>query len=170
MRRSSSACGGIVWRRISSKYGEAGEPESSIDVAHVLRVQAPEAACEVPLAGGGELAEDALGVEGRRVGQVAERRQVAVDRVGVAGDHGPGQRPLVLQVVGVHAADQAEVQEADAAVVGQQVVAGMRVAGGDALAPQQPVEEPEADLGEAVALGLGQLLDLAEAAARRRTR
>ena len=51
---------------------------------------------------------------------------------GGAADHGLGQRALALEVVGVHPADQAEVQEADAAVLAEQVVAGMRVAGGAA--------------------------------------
>ena len=39
---------------------------------------------------------------------------------------------LALEVVGVDDAHQAEVEEADAAVVEQQVVAGVRVAGGAA--------------------------------------
>ena len=69
------------------------------------------------------------------------------------------------EVVGVDDAHQPEVDEADAAVVEQQVVARVRVAGGAAQVVERAEEEAEDDLGEAVALGLAEPLDLLEAAA-----
>ena len=79
--------------------------------------------------------------------------------------HGARQRALALEVVGVDDAHQPEVEEADAAVVEQQVVAGVRVAarrGAGAL--QRAEEEAEDDLAEAVALGVVERLDLPRSA------
>ena len=84
---------------------------------------------------------------------------------GVAFGHGLRERALALEVVGVDDAHQAEVEEADAAVVEQQVVAGVRVAGGAARVLERAEEEAEDDLAEAVALGFVEALDLLEAPA-----
>jgi hypothetical protein len=62
-------------------------------------------------------------------------------RIGVA--DGARDRSLGVHAVGVDVAQQAEVQEADAAVGAQQVVAGVRVAEGDPVAVEQPEEEAE---------------------------
>ena len=61
---------------------------------------------------------------------------------------------FALQVVGVDDPHQAEVEEPDAAVVEQQVVAGVRVAGGAAQVLERAEEEAEQDLAVAVALGV----------------
>ena len=61
---------------------------------------------------------------------------------------------LELDRLGVHALEQAEVQERDAAVVEQQEVARVRVAGELAVAVEAAEEEAEDDLADAVALGL----------------
>ena len=61
---------------------------------------------------------------------------------------------LELHRLGVQALEQAEVQERHAAVVEQQEVAGVRVAGELAVAVQAAEEEAEDDLADAVALGL----------------
>ena len=83
----------------------------------------------------------------------------------VAAGHRLRERALALQVVGVDDAHEAEVEEADAVVVEQQVVAGMRVAARAPRVLERAEEEAEDDLAEAVALGLVELLDLLEAAA-----
>ena len=85
--------------------------------------------------------------------------------VGVLGHDRARQRLLALEVLGVERAHEPEVEEADAAVVEQQVVAGVRVAADPAHAREQREVEAEDDLAEAVALGLVELLDVAEAAA-----
>ena len=87
--------------------------------------------------------------------------------LGVAALDGLRERALALEVVGVDDAHQAEVEEADAAVVEQQVVAGMRVAGRAARVLERAEEEAEDDLAEAVALGFVEALDLLEAPAAR---
>ena len=109
--------------------------------------------------------EQARRVEGRGVGQVAERRHAAVHGRGVAGAGGASDRLLARQVAGVDHAHEPEVEEADAAVAEQQVVARVRVAGGAAEVVQGAEEEAVDDLAEAVALGGAQLLDLLEARA-----
>ena len=88
-----------------------------------------------------------------------------MDGLCVARRHGARDRPLALQVVGVDDPHQAEVEEPDAAVVEQQVVAGMRVAGGAAQVLERAEEEAEQDLAVAVAFGVGELLDRLELAA-----
>ena len=133
MRRISSACGGIVSRRICSKNSERGLAAAVQQVGHVGRAHAAEAGLEVPLAGGLELLEQALGVEARRARAGSRARRGARGR--------PCASPAVaawasarspVEVVGVDDPHQAEVEEADAAVVEQQVVARVRVAGGAA--------------------------------------
>ena len=88
-----------------------------------------------------------------------------MDLGGVLGHDRPRERPLALEVVRVERAHEAEVEEADAAVVEQQVVAGMRVPADAPRVRHQREVEAEDDLAEAVALGLVELLDLGEAAA-----
>ena len=65
----------------------------------------------------------------------------------------------------VHALEQAEVEEGDAAVVQQDEVARMGVAGELAVAVEAAQEEAEDDLPDPVALGLGTGLQLLEARA-----
>ena len=77
----------------------------------------------------------------------------------------PRQRLLALEMVGVQRAHEPEVEEADAAVVEQQVVAGVRVPGGAAQVLERAEEEAEDDLAEAVALLLLERFDGLEAAA-----
>ena len=62
------------------------------------------------------------------LGQITELREPAVRLLGVAFDHGARQSTLAVEVLLGHAADQTEVEEADAAVVAEDVVAGVRVA------------------------------------------
>ena len=88
-----------------------------------------------------------------------------MDLLGVLGHDRARQRALALEVLLVERAHEPEVEEADAAVVEQQVVAGVRVAADAAHAREQREVEAEDDLAEAVALGLVERLDLAEAAA-----
>ena len=92
-----------------------------------------------------------------------QRRGVALDDRALAGQ-------LELDGLGVHALEQAEVQERDAAVVEQQEVARVRIAGELAVAVEAAEEEAEDDLADAVALGLRAVLELLEADAVRRTR
>ena len=66
--------------------------------------------------------------------------------------------------------EQPEVEERHAPVVEQDAVARVRIAGELAVAVHALEVEAEDDLADPVALGLGQLLHLLEAAARRRTR
>ena len=134
MRRISSACGGIVSRRISSKYSERGRRAAVEQVGHVGGREAAEAGLEVPLAGGLELRR--AGARGRtcpgpggsraRPGRAWTASRVAARPTACASARSP------LEVVGVDDAHQPEVEEADAAVVEQQVVARVRVAGGAA--------------------------------------
>ena len=133
MRRMSSAWGGIVSRRIWSKNSERGRAAALEDLGHVGGVEAAAARLEVPRAGGLDLAEQLLGVERVGLGEVAERGQQRVDVRGAsrAVTAWASWRSL-LEVVGVDDAHQAEVEEADLAVVEQQVVARVRVAGGAA--------------------------------------
>ena len=85
-----------------------------------------------------------------------QRRRVALGDGALAGE-------LELHRLGVHALEQAEVEERHAPVVEQQEVAGMRVAGELPVAIQAAEEEAEDDLAEAVALGLRAVLQLLEA-------
>ena len=76
-------------------------------------------------------------------------------RRGVLGDDRPRQlraRPRGTRCV--DAAHEPEVEEADAPVGAEQVVARVRVAGDEALVGEQAPEEAVDDLAEAVALGL----------------
>ena len=73
---------------------------------------------------------------------------------GVALDDGALAGELELDRRGLHALEQAEVQERDAAVVQQQEVPGMRIAGELPVAVQAAEEEAEDDLADPVALGL----------------
>ena len=149
----------------------AGARAAVDEVGHVGGREAAEAGLEVPLAGGLDLRQQALGVE--RVGL----REVAEARPGRAWTAGASPRAtacarvaLALEVVGVDDAHQPEVEEADAAVVQQQVVAGVRVAGRAAGVLERPEEEAEDDLAEAVSLRFVEPLDLLEALARRSAR
>ena len=70
---------------------------------------------------------------------------------------------LGLDVLARDVLRHAEVEEGHAAVVHQQVVAGMRVAGEVAVAVERAEEEAEDDLAEAVARRAVELLHLLEA-------
>ena len=83
----------------------------------------------------------------------------------VAGVDRDRDRRLAVEVAAIEHAHQAEVEEADAAVVEQQVVAGVRVAGDAACVVHEPEVEAEDDLGEPVARRLVELLDRPEARA-----
>ena len=96
-------------------------------------------------------------------GQEARLREQLVQRRRVALDDRPLRGELELHRGRVHALEQAEVEKRHAAVVLQQEVPRMRIAGELPVAIQAPEEEAEHDLADAVALGLRTGLQLLEA-------
>ena len=90
--------------------------------------------------------------------------QVLDQRLAVAGRRQPRDHELEVRDRRRDALEQAEVDERHAPVVEQQRVAGVRVAGELVVAVHAAEVEAKDDLAEAVALGLGQLLELLEAA------
>src|SRR6516165_7229352 len=85
-----------------------------------------------------------------------------VDGVRIGVDHRLHDITLAVEILGFEVAYEREVEQADAAVRAQEAVVGVRVAGDDALAPDEPEEEAEHDLADAVALGLLKSRDLVE--------
>ena len=167
IRRISSDGGGSVWRRICAKYGERGPlVASSRSATHFgLKRRSPGSRYQAPIAG--DLRVEVLRDERVGLGQVARLGERGVQRLGVVAVHGHRDRRLARHVVVVEHAHEPEVEEADAAVVEQQVVAGMRVARDAAHVVDEPEVEAEDDLAHAIAGRLVAGLDLLEARAAR---
>ena len=161
----------MSWWRISRKWLERGSELSIITFVAICGVSSttPVGGRVPPDRVADELQEvlrvDPLGFrqEAGLGEQPVQRRRVFLDDRPLAGQ-------LELDGGRVHALEQPEVQEGDAAVVQQQEVARVGVAGELVVAVQAAEEEAEHDLAEPVALGLRALLQLLEADAARRTR
>ena len=96
-----------------------------------------------------------LGLHALGLGQEPRAREQLVQARGVVLDDGALRRELHLDGLGVHALEQAEVQEGDAAVAEQQEVARVRIAGELPVAVHAAQEEAHHDLADAIALLLG---------------
>ena len=97
--------------------------------------------------------QEVVGVHLLGFGQEARLGQQAVQRLRVALADRALAGQLELHRLGLHALEQAEVQERHAAVGEQQEVARVGVAGELPVAVQAAEEEAEHDLADAVALG-----------------
>ena len=165
MRRANIVSGGIVWRRISSQKRECGRAHVDHHLAHVLAVDRELAVERVPARRPPRSAPGrASAVISSSVGSkkpIARERGAQALRVAV--DPGAHHRQLRVDLLARDLLRHAEVEERDAPVRQQQVVAGVRVGREAPRAVQRPEEEAEHDLAEPVALGLRQLLHLLEA-------
>ena len=107
--------------------------------------------------------EQVLGVDALGVGQEARFGEQPVQRDRIALGDGALRGELEIDGPCIEALEQAEVEERHTAVVEQQEVAGVRIAGELPVAVEAAEEEAEDDLADAVALGLPAPLQLLEA-------
>ena len=145
----------MSWWRISRKWLERGSELSIITWVAISGVSCDDpVGRRVPPDRVADELEQVLGVDALGFGQEARLGEQAVERGGVFLDDRPLAGQLELDRGGVHALEQAEVEERDAAVVEQQEVARVGVARELVVAVEAAEEEAEDDLAEAVALGL----------------
>ena len=154
----------MSWWRISRKWLERGSELSIITWVAISGVSCTSSSAVVyhqiaSLMNASRCSGSTRSGSGRK--PEAASSSCSVGRVAL--DDRPLAGELELHRLGVHALEQAEVQERHAAVVEQQEVARVGVAGELAVAVQAAEEEAEDDLPDAVALGLRATLELLEA-------